>query len=556
MTRQEFFDRLKFIRLKGAPRVDKKARQMVRLASLSAVKRAQAALLSGAGDENIKQAVNREKLTQEWIDAVNFAKEETAQMTSEANADFIVSQMKQASFNMTENAAEEIEDYLTAQVLKTIDKIDKFEGAAKNAAAKGYGAAYKAKGWDTSKGVGFYTTDIETGVKHFLDKQYYLKFSKEFDLSASVWADAQNMESQILNTVWAARAQGIDPVKTAKSLENLLFGKEKVIGSWGKLKPQAAEYVKRIGSAGVDYRALRIVRTENARAMNEAIKEADKLNPATTGEFDWILVPSREEWNCECEHYAQGGPYKAEELPEIPAHPNCVCQIRPRLKDWDKFKRELIEKDDDELPNLKQLSDYGSVSEAKGTIKTITNWTGVEELSDKQFKYLYSSVKDTTSSMRELLGVKGMQIKLSEYVSDIVKMSTGRSLNATYAEFSPFTKNIHFGSIPVNKWKAEYKEGVKSGYFPKGTDANAVLIHEFGHALTKTQNVKLNNIVNDVFNKFKNEFKDIEDMKKNVSRLAEKNNREFFAEAFSDYIQNGKKANKISIALIEAWKKL
>jgi hypothetical protein len=31
--------------------------------------------------------------------------------------------------------------------------------------------------------------------------------------------------------------------------------------------------------------------------------------------------------------------------------------------------------------------------------------------------------------------------------------------------------------------------------------------------------------------------------------------REFFAESFADYVQNGKKANKVSVAFIKYWLK-
>jgi hypothetical protein len=111
--------------------------------------------------------------------------------------------------------------------------------------------------------------------------------------------------------------------------------------------------------------------------MNDAIKESAKLNPSTTGEFEWILVPSREEWNCECAEYAAHGPYKADELPEIPAHPNCVCQIRPVLKKWEDFKKELLESDGNNLPDLDEWIS-GGANDLTDEMKEDIDWLSGE----------------------------------------------------------------------------------------------------------------------------------------------------------------------------------
>jgi hypothetical protein len=57
----------------------------------------------------------------------------------------------------------------------------------------------------------------------------------------------------------------------------------------GELKPPAKTYLERIGEKGVDYRAMRIVRAENSKAMNDAIKNAEAQNPRATGKYEWKL---------------------------------------------------------------------------------------------------------------------------------------------------------------------------------------------------------------------------------------------------------------------------
>jgi len=53
-----------------------------------------------------------------------------------------------------------------------------------------------------------------------------------------------------------------------------------------------------------------------------------------TGEMDWVMDRGRDHWNCNCEKYSEMSPWKVDdpERPDIPLHPNCMCEWRPRLK--------------------------------------------------------------------------------------------------------------------------------------------------------------------------------------------------------------------------------
>jgi hypothetical protein len=91
------------------------------------------------------------------------------------------------------------------------------------------------------------------------------------------------------------------------------------------LLPDAVkQYARRIGKAGLDYRAIRVVRTETARMVADEEADFAKNSYAATGQVDWILKSGREQWGCKCAEYAAGGPYMIDNLPaEIPVHPNC-----------------------------------------------------------------------------------------------------------------------------------------------------------------------------------------------------------------------------------------
>jgi hypothetical protein len=192
-------------------------------------------------------------------------------------------------------------------------------------------------------------------------------FHQSYSLSKSVWNIVGETEDKILDVVWGGISQGRDVRTVAADLmEYIKGGPDVVKGRWGKLKPETREYAKRLGSKGVDYRALRLYRSEIHRHQQEAAVEEGEDNPACTGEYDWILMPGREVWFCGCDELAKGGPYTKETIPPYP-HPNCDCQVRPRLKDGNEF--------------MQQLLDYVHERDTPGARK-IEAWVDTYELGD------------------------------------------------------------------------------------------------------------------------------------------------------------------------------
>jgi hypothetical protein len=245
----------------------------------------------------------------------------------------------------------------------------------------------------SGKRVSAYAKDPETGKITWSDKALEYAFTKRYDLSALVWASVEEMEERIFDVINGGLALGRDPVDIARDLEtyiNYENGGERVLGRWGAMFPNTEagrraawererlafygiqpgseeantilstpdvkdwvnekmaektrkgapllpdavkQYARRIGKAGLDYRAIRIVRTETARMVADEEADFAKNSYAATGQVDWILKSGREQWGCSCEEYAKGGPYMIDNLPsEIPVHPNCDCELRPRLK--------------------------------------------------------------------------------------------------------------------------------------------------------------------------------------------------------------------------------
>lgn len=113
-------------------------------------------------------------------------------------------------------------------------------------------------------------------------------------------------EEKILDVVWGGISQGRDVKTVAADLMAYLKGGLDVVkGRWGKLEPGTREYAKRLGAKGVDYRAMRLYRSEIHRHQQEAAVEEREDNPGCTGSYDWILMPGREVWLCGCEELAK-----------------------------------------------------------------------------------------------------------------------------------------------------------------------------------------------------------------------------------------------------------
>jgi hypothetical protein len=138
----------------------------------------------------------------------------------------------------------------------------------------------------------------------------------------------------------AGVAQGRDPVKIAKDIQVYTADGKIALGKrWGGLERGTAEFAKRIPGR-LDWRAQRLVRSELSMSLQDAAVLAGEANPATTGEYDWVLQLGRQHWGCECEDLAAGGPYTAETIPTYP-HSNCGCSVVPHLRDMIAFLADL-----------------------------------------------------------------------------------------------------------------------------------------------------------------------------------------------------------------------
>ena len=169
-------------------------------------------------------------------------------------------------------------------------------------------------------------------------------YSDDYTYSDRIWGDFKIGKTGIIpigingdyqyrmkNVISAGLAQGRDVVKIAKDLQVYAKdGKVKLVQRYGTLLRGTEEFTKRI-TGKVDWRALRLVRSELYASMQDAAVQQNLYNPAATGMFEWRLNPGALHDTCICPELAENSPYPANEVPSFP-HPSCVCVVVPILE--------------------------------------------------------------------------------------------------------------------------------------------------------------------------------------------------------------------------------
>lgn len=113
-----------------------------------------------------------------------------------------------------------------------------------------------------------------------------------------------------------------------------------IVGRWGTLLPGTKEYVQRLGTAPVDYRALRLVRNELHNGIRSTAIENAEVNPAWNGKYNWIMATGRVDWPCDCPELDAGSPYTKDTVPRTP-HVLCMCRVEAEMVDRATFLQQL-----------------------------------------------------------------------------------------------------------------------------------------------------------------------------------------------------------------------
>lgn len=171
-----------------------------------------------------------------------------------------------------------------------------------------------------------------------------------FDLQGRPVGVNGDYQYRIKNIIQAGLNQGRDAIDIAKDIQVYVSrGKVAVFnpGRYGRLVQGTPEYVNRI-SGTVDWRALRLVRSEMHMALQQASKADGIINPACLDLYDWKktsgnpLDPfsNRNSSGLRCIDLEDGNPYQLENVPDY-QHSNCSCSVVPVLMDQRQFVEDL-----------------------------------------------------------------------------------------------------------------------------------------------------------------------------------------------------------------------
>lgn len=191
-------------------------------------------------------------------------------------------------------------------------------------------------GFDSAQIANIYTQVNEDAMLLFANRVW----QDGYTFSQRVWKEGPKYQNDIKNVLSSGLAQNRDPFQIAKDLQVYTKdGKTALMKRYGKLKAGTREFTSRIPKS-VDYRAVRLMRTEVYATMRDVSLASGQANPGVTGLYDWIRQAGAGDFNCACPSLAAGSPYRVDQLPTTP-HPNCSCRIQARLRDQNEFTADL-----------------------------------------------------------------------------------------------------------------------------------------------------------------------------------------------------------------------
>lgn len=172
---------------------------------------------------------------------------------------------------------------------------------------------------------------MEFSRKRAIQTSFARSFARSHEdglkLSERIWNIGQH-NKKIMSDIVRAGA-GEDVVTVARSLESYVKkGKTSIAANYPNM-------IKRMESripANLDYKALRLARTELTAAYGEGVIASAKATPVVKY-VKWVISSSHPRKDI-CDTNANGGPngngiYEAMSCPIYPAHPNCICTLQP-----------------------------------------------------------------------------------------------------------------------------------------------------------------------------------------------------------------------------------
>jgi hypothetical protein len=229
-------------------------------------------------------------------------------------------------------AQQAIADSIEKETIDGVHNVNGLYAAANETYIVSAIGSANAFGVMTGEGVRSLMVAIDTRVVEALINQ---QWQDEYTFSSRIWRASGDFNEQIKRLITSGVAQGRHIFDIAKDIEGYVAKGADALGKGYK----SAKYGEVVAKK-VDWQALRLVRSEIASAQQTASVEYGLANPGCAQEFNWVLTPGREHWDCKCASLAAGSPYPADKVPTYP-HSNCMCRVEPVLRPRAEFIADL-----------------------------------------------------------------------------------------------------------------------------------------------------------------------------------------------------------------------
>jgi hypothetical protein len=142
-----------------------------------------------------------------------------------------------------------------------------------------------------------------------------------YTFSQRVWRNGESVQDDIKRILENGIIAGRDPAKIAKDIQAFTVdGQVGLAKRWANVERGTSAWVSRMPKS-IDWRGIRLVRSELQIAVQDAGRQSGLTNPASTGTWRWVMGPGLD--HCEvCEGYSKQI-FTEETLPTYP-HGNCV----------------------------------------------------------------------------------------------------------------------------------------------------------------------------------------------------------------------------------------
>lgn len=301
------------------------------------------------------------------------------------------------------------------------------------------------------------------------------------NFSKRIWADIDGLKGQLDGLVSSAVIRGESPQQMAKWLTGMVSS----------------------AVTNQEYAAERLARTEMARVQFEAQKKS--IIDTGYKYVKWIAEGSAckvcREIAYKDNGYDEDGVYKANDVPDVPVHPNCMCSISAHWID-DKLSK-------DNSLEITDISDFSDALQKNYGISV----SNMDDVSPKYLNYIYKGISETLNQypqvkkvITEIVGyndplddtiaanalswrwVENKSDAKTRALSNIYMLSSKKRTPKNIAPNDKiFVTNdqleINKYYIISNDFDENLKKMIKEGWMTPKDDYSDVIKHEMGHAL-------------------------------------------------------------------------